>query len=314
VQNKYDDPESSRLTEVIVHWLMLVVNVSICTVFFVSAWFTIQQHRENVVIRKFIQENHLAGLPVSKMTAVGVTNVLRRQFNTDEATFKKIDLQHRPLLRHDARTLLEAREGLCGEGTRVLICILGELGFNATRVGLYQQQFQVGHALAAIQIGGKDIFVDSIGSDDEINEAINENEIGPKDFAISSYSNDLTQLRTELASLANKNSNPFGPSYVAYSYEAIPYNRVASLMGLQVRVLNFKRPAALISYLVERPNTILAIFWAGVTILFLFTRSILYRYLTAKEAIHSRTTSGERIRKWWGSLVAQMSRSTASCD
>ncbi len=157
-----------------------------------SAYYGFQQTRENEILDNYISENKLVNLPVNKQTAVLVSEQIRKDFNVNENEFVALNLNKRPFLREDTAFLLTYREGVCGfEGTRVIVNLLNRLGFDATRITLYNQQ------------------------------------------------------------LFNR--------YKVYSYEAIPYTKILTKIGFDVRVFNFKRPPRVVSRLAEKPNMIMAL-------------------------------------------------------
>ena len=74
--------------------------------------------------------------------------------NSFTATWIEAANPERPFLRRGTEWLLRAREGWCGEGTRVMVNLLGRLGFDATRVTLYDAQLRAVHTLVSIRVGG----------------------------------------------------------------------------------------------------------------------------------------------------------------
>jgi len=84
-----------------------------------SVYWLNKQIEENRLIDNYLSLHNLSGLPISKGTAIKVSDQVRNDFNTNEATFKFLDMKKRPFLRNSVLELLTCREGLCGEGAGI---------------------------------------------------------------------------------------------------------------------------------------------------------------------------------------------------
>jgi hypothetical protein len=236
-------------------YVFLVLLVLVGGFFLARDW-----HEERLIVA-YLQNNGLKGVPVSKQTAVRVSDTVRRDFEVDERKWTRLKMDRRPFLREDTGFLLEAREGLCGEGTRVIVNLLLELGFDATRVVLYDRQLNPIHTLVSIVIDGEEYFIDSINSPDDFNNYLRDHQFSAKSFNLISHQEDIIDLRKEIAAKKSRGSEPELEPFWLYSYEATPVTKVARLMGWQLRAFNHSRPPRLLSALAEKPNLVLAIAW-----------------------------------------------------
>ncbi len=243
-------------------WILVVVLGLLPAGFFV-----LRQLREDRFVRTYLQENGLAGLPVTRETAVRVSDHVREVFNTDESTFVAIDMARRPFLRHDVAWLLTHREGLCGQGARAVIGLLQGLGFDATRIHLYDRHFRSSHSLVSVVLDGEEFLVDSIFSAPAFNRLLRTENIGVEVFPLVGYADDLTARREAFRKLESDTAwAPFAERFVAYSYEAVPVTKVLNKVGLDLQVFNFRRPPLWVSSLAEKPNRILAVGLLGVSL------------------------------------------------
>lgn len=230
-----------------------------------AAWFALQQRNEDAVVDRYLRDRGLAGLPATHETAVRVSQAVRADFESDQSKWKRLDYTRRPFLRRETAWLLGAREGLCGEGTRVIVSLLQRLGFDATRVTLYDRHLQAVHTLVSIQLGGREILVDSINSPDSVNLLLNRGEISTKDFRVVHYSDDILQRVAFGRALAERDTldadslrTRFFRVYRVYSYEALPVSKLLTRAGVDWRVFNFARPPRWLSGLAESPRAIKA--------------------------------------------------------
>lgn len=210
----------------------------------------------------YLLQNKLIGLKNNKETAILVANQVRSDFNTKEKKFVNLDMTKRPFLRHDVTFLLKYKEGLCGEGARVIVMLLNRLGFNACRVTLYNRHLQSSHTLASVVIDKKEYFIDSINSSKDINKFLSKNNVSSSDFNLMHYSDNALKRRSfvrEQKFLTNDKYKDFFINYYIYSYESIPYSKLLTRVGIDVRVFNLQRPHRAIAILGESPNIIKAI-------------------------------------------------------
>lgn len=240
-----------------------------------AAWFALQQRAEDAVVDRYLREHGLAGLPVSQATAVRVSQAVRADFETDETKWNALDYAHRPFLRRDTAWLLGVREGYCGEGTRVIVCLLQRLGFDATRLTLYDRHLQAVHTLVSVRLGDREVLVDSINSPDSINLLLNRGELSTRDFRVVHYSDDILQRDAFARELAERDTldadslrTRFFRLYRVYSYEALPVSKLLTRAGVDWRVFNFARPPRWVSGLAERPREIKAVAWLSLALAF----------------------------------------------
>jgi len=234
-----------------------------------SGIFCVQQYREDILVREYLKANGIAdGLPITWHSAKLVATIVRDDFNVDESSFISLDMTSRPFLRNDTRELLTIKEGLCGEGTRVIVVLLNSLGFDASRITLYNKHMQSAHTLISVLIDDKEHIVDSINSSLEVNRYLNEIIVGTQLFKLMEYSPDISTRRAFADSLSRDQNTlrqqsaiekRFFEHYWLYSYEALPYSKFLSELGLNIRVFNMSRPPVFISSLAEKPNLIKAI-------------------------------------------------------
>lgn len=237
--------------------------------------YALRLRSERAVVDAYLRERGLAGLPATKETAVRVSQAVRADFEIDESKWRRLDYTKRPFLRRDAGWLLEAREGLCGEGTRVLVALLGRLGFDATRVTLYNRHLQGVHTLVSVKLAGREVFIDSINSPGDFNHLLNARDVSADDFRIVRYSGDILERTASGRAVAARDTGAADPErarfldlYRAYSYEAIPVSKLAHAAGLDWRVFNFDRPARWVSALAESPRAIMALLWLAIGLAF----------------------------------------------
>ncbi|MCK5697044.1 MAG: hypothetical protein KAI02_02720 [Gammaproteobacteria bacterium] len=218
------------------------------------------QIQENMIIDQYLSSNKLDGLPITKETAVQVSNQVRKDFNINESSFVNLNLADRPFLREDVGFLLIHKEGVCGEGTRVIINLLNRLGFDATRITLYNKKLQSAHTLVSVLIDKNEFFVDSINSLDEVNKLLVKTNISSNDFNFLHYTDNLSKRREFVESNTLDKSKEFinfFKEYWLYSYEATPYSKLLTKIGFNVKVFNFNRPNQWLSLIAEKPNLVM---------------------------------------------------------
>lgn len=211
----------------------------------------------------YLATNHLLNLPLTKETALLVAKKVRADFNVDEKNFRALNWDRRPFLREDTGFLLEFKEGACGEGTRVIVNLLNTLGFDATRVTLFNRSLQPMHTLVSVQLQTREFFVDSINSTEQTTQLLSEHDISVTHFYVSHYSANIKVRKSfrNTGILLPNDSQDFFSQYWLYSYEATPYTKIASSLGLDIRVFNFDRPPKWISSLAEKPNLVRFLIW-----------------------------------------------------
>lgn len=197
-----------------------------------------------------------------------ISDFVDKNFNKDIKTWKYTNLQNRPFLRQSASELLKTREGVCGEGTRVMIKILHSLGYDATRLAFYSKKFGAAHALVSVEVDGKEIIVDSINYPKELNKIIRNKNSSMSEIDLIYYGQRFIKKeqseKTEFAIFFENN-------YATYSYEAIPYSKLISAFGMNMHIFNYDRPFSSLSYLAESVYliktflwTLLLLLWIGV--------------------------------------------------
>ena len=225
-------------------------------------YYLYQQHSENKLVDNYIEENQLQNLPITKETAFLVSDRLRGEFNIKVDTYKHLKFSKRPFLRESCAYLLTYKEGLCGEGSRVLVNILGRMGFDATRVTLYNRKLHSSHTLVSVLINKNEYLVDSINSSQEVNRFLRNNDVSTTDFNVMKYVDDLDErkriARAPSAKEKSEDYEVFFNKYWLYSYEAKPYSKIFSKLGLGLVAFNLERPGKHISFLAEKPSLIMA--------------------------------------------------------
>ena len=267
ITNKY-------LSLLLLAWLILLTP---------TGYYLYKQHIEDTAVTAYLEENGFSDLPISKETAIRISNQIRNEFNIDEKSFKTLKLSKRPFLRNDTLFLLTHKEGLCGEGTRVIVNLLNELGFDATRITLYNRNLKGLHTLISVVINGEEFLIDSINSPEEINNIINNYNISTADFKVIRYSDNVNERRKFEEAIKTKTKEEYAAffnQFWLYSYEALPYAKLLSKLGINVRTFNFMRPHPWLSSLAEKPHLL--------TACFTFTLSLMLLYLIHKLGIIKR--------------------------
>ena len=224
------------------------------------------------MVRGYLEEIELRDAPLTRATAERVADAVREDFLVDEERFEAVNIHNRPFLRDSTAILLESREGLCGEGTRVIVNLLNELGFDATRVTLFNTHLESSHTLVSVLVDGQEVLIDSINSPPEITDILKAHTLTARHFQVLHYTDDL-QDRRELAAAdrvpRSDGTELFFYHFWLYSYEAIPYAKLLTTLGIDVRVFSFQRPYRWISSLAEKPSLIWSVLWFGVGTLFI---------------------------------------------
>ncbi len=219
------------------------------------------QIQENKIVDHYLSSKGLTGLPISKETTIRVSDQVRKDFNINESSFIALKMAERAFFREDVGFLLTHKEGVCGEGTRVIVNLLNRLGFDATRVTLFNRELESSHTLVSVVIDTQEFFIDSINSNSYITELLKSYDISSNDFNLMHYSDKLAKRR-EFTKKEYQGNIPEGyidffNYFWLYSYEAMPYTKLLTTIGVDCRMFNFGRPPSWISNLAEKPNTIL---------------------------------------------------------
>lgn len=222
--------------------------------------FSYRQFVEKRTLCKFLDTLNI-DQEVSWNTAVQLSKCLRESFNVDQTTFTSLNMSKRPFLREDARYLVNSREGLCGEGARVLICLLNIMGFDATRVTLFTRWMHPSHTVVSVIVDGKEYLIDTLNSGEDFNSYLNGTCVSTADFNVMGHISDVDKrrmMKKKLKLASQGDSGIFG-KYLFYSYDAIPFTKLFRAVGLNWRLINFRRPHQLISMVAEKPNLIMAL-------------------------------------------------------
>ncbi len=224
-------------------------------------------YKEEKVITKYISDMNIKRSDFNTTTEYfsSISDYVNNDFNTDIKTWKHSDLLGRSFLRNSVLELFEIKEGVCGEGTRVMIRILQSLGYNASRIAFYDKEFGAAHALVSVMIGDNEIIVDSINFNKELHKILRNNKINMKMINIVHYNNRFSDSNKTKSS---EFSNFFKEHYSIYSYESIPYVKFASKLGADKLIFNLSRPNRYISYLAESVYLIKALL-AFIALIFL---------------------------------------------
>jgi hypothetical protein len=240
-----------------------------------------RQADEDRIVRHYLAQNGLAGLPLSKESAVRISQQVRRDFEVDERHFKALNMANRPFLRDDTASLLSHKEGLCGEGSRVLVNLLLHEGYDATRITLYDRGLNSVHTLVSVRLGKREFLLDSINSPEAINGFLNSRDVSAEDFRLLHYSDDISARTASAKRRVERTQHPFFEYFWLYSYEAIPYAKLLTTARWDVRAFNLDRPSRIVSALAEKPNLVCAIgaLFAAVLIMTLLQATGLSRRL-----------------------------------
>ena len=269
----------------------MIITAIFMIIFWILVFYNIQYHlvEEKAIdnfIKKEIAQN--ATPVINKSSAFQVSDVLRSHFNTNRHTWKYFNLKNRPFFRNSVLELLNIREGVCGEGTRVLVRVLQKMGYDATRVSIYMRdRIFDAHTLISVVIDGKEYFIDSVNSSDEINKLLKTNDIASGCFNFRFYDHRFDLEENKTTQSVKSGCDYLVNSFSSYSYEAIPFNKILSVFNIKLLVRNFNRPGFIISYIAESYfllNTLFFFFPALVlTILFM----LIYRKFWALRQINS---------------------------
>jgi hypothetical protein len=247
--------------------------------------------KENSLIEKFLTDHKLKNKPLTKETAVEVSNILRHEFNTNRPKWHFLDKNfiNDSFLRNSVLDLLKAKEGVCGEGTRVLVKLLIAMGFDATRINLYSNIItRNGHTLVSILLDNKEIFIDSINSSEEFNYIVSHMDINIDRIYIHNILKDTVLQQIDNDIIREDSVFAVTKSFIAYSYQSLPLTRIFRSIGMKVIILNQIRPIKIISYISESIYvvyiillniTYLLLIWLLYILNFIFVKCIKYFYM-----------------------------------
>lgn len=266
-----------------------ILALLITLLFLPSAWYLGQQWLENRVVENYLESRGLLGLPPGKGTAIRIAAQVRRDFNTDESTFKVLDYETSPFLRHDTRFLLTHLEGTCGHGTRVIINLLRASGFeDVTRVTLYDRYLNPSHALVAVKEGDRSYLIDSINSRPWLTGFLESNDVYVDRFPIMSHVESMVMRRAWADELRTRHYDGewarVFDKFWAYSYDDIPLGKIVGILGLRVQALVLQRPSSLMSRLAERPNELMALLTGSMALLLLVPLLRIHAFLVIRSA------------------------------
>ena len=203
-----------------------------------------------------------------------ISDYIDNDFNTEVESWKHSDLIGRSFLRNSVTELLEFKEGVCGEGTRLMIRILQTLGYDATRLAFYDKRFGAAHALVSVELNGVETIVDTINFNKELHEILRNNNITTKSIDIVYYDERFQEVKRDKVSPFSKF---FKEHYSTYSYESVPYVKLVSKLGLNKHIFNFTRPNKYVSYLAESVYLIKAVFYFFLLLLLISFLKIINR-------------------------------------
>ncbi|MEI6681831.1 MAG: hypothetical protein WCO44_04350 [Bacteroidota bacterium] len=201
-----------------------------------------------------MKDNSILFSEQSKKNAFILSDKIRSEFEVDTTKWKNrsTDYGKMPYFRYSVKKLLNAREALCGGGARVVCRLLLESGYDATRVVLFKRNFgALGHVVVSVVIKGKEYWIDTLNSSDDLNELMKKKDINALTVKIIPYQQRYNPRFIDVKYNSDSLINKFQHSYIAYSYEALPFSKLLNSIGVDVYVLNLKRPPYIFSYLAE---------------------------------------------------------------
>lgn len=267
-------------------------TLSLVLVLVPAGYFSWLQCTELKAVDQYIAAHDLQPGALDFESAKRVSRAIRNDFLTDTEQFSALDLSDRPFLRESTLFLLKHREGLCGEGTRVLISVLHRLGFDAARISLYDRNLRSAHTLAAVKLGGENVLVDSINSHSETTRLLESQRVTPKlfgqlQYADSTYNPEYDKAKP--AATAAPGVALFKQRFWMYSYETLPLTKLLAKLGLESRVFIRDRPPRSLAILAERPLTVYAIVSGALGVLVWLTGYWLLRLTRKRRQAGSAT-------------------------
>ena len=196
-----------------------------------AALFWTQQWRENALVDRYLQAHGLHDSSPSVAHAHRVADRVREDFNSHIPSFEVLDLYNRPFLRESTLFLLTHKEGVCGEGTRVIINLLSHLGYNAARLSLYDQALRSKHTLVSVELNGEEFLVDSINPPSGTTRLLKQRRISTADFELLRYSESTINPEYdggEDTVYTDPDMARFMERFWLYSYETLPVSKLLS--------------------------------------------------------------------------------------
>jgi transglutaminase-like putative cysteine protease len=146
--------------------------------------------------------------------------------------YEGVDQNNRPFLRDSAREVLESGRGWCGEATRAFICLARERGIRAQRVNLYGT---INHVVAEVLTGpDREVLVD-VQDNPDTNPLLDQEK-----FTVHQIDNDPRSPFTDYSNIHLRRFPFIGP-YVHH----------------------IKLEQSWITWVLENPALLKAIFWGG---------------------------------------------------
>jgi hypothetical protein len=236
-----------KIGKLAVNSVFIIIGGGILMLAFYNAYL---HYKEEQFLKSYISNMNLSESSYSSKVEYfhEISDFVHHDFNKDQSTWKYTNLRNRPFLRQSAHELLTNKEGVCGEGARVMIRILHSLGYDATRLAFYSKKFGAAHALVSVVVDGNEIVVDSINYPAELNQIIRANPHSMSEIDLIYYGQRfIKKSNDELTNFAKF----FQDNYATYSYEATPYSKLISAVGANKHIFNYDRPNKLLSYVVE---------------------------------------------------------------
>jgi hypothetical protein len=215
-------------------------------------FYLFKHFEEETAVKNYLKENKIQyNEKLSKELANQVVDKVRTDFNTNRSTWRYLNLEERPFLRTEVLTLLKYKEGVCGEGSRVLVKLLQSVGFDATRITLYDRRYNPAHTFVSIKLNEEEFFVDSINSSDDFTKLTREYNIEVSIFEIIKYYDLFNTTKNKNKNYPKSVKEYFHNHFVGYTYNALPYRKIFNFFGMDIVTLNLERPNIFISYLAE---------------------------------------------------------------
>ena len=249
--------------------ILLLFGVLFILVNFVFLWLHLTETR---IINKFNKDHALVFSDQSKKNAVVFSDTIRANFETNVKKWTEIsaDYGKMPFFRYSVVELLKVKETQCGGGARVLCRLLLESGYDATRVVLFTRNFgAMGHVIVSVVIQGKEYWIDTLNSPADLNELFEKYDINSYTVKIIPYKQRYNPKYIDVKYSTDSVINKFQHNYIAYSYEALPFSKLLNSIGVDVYVLNLKRPPYVFSYLAESVYLLYSITFSIIFILML---------------------------------------------
>lgn len=257
----------------IINYVLALLGVVIVILIFKNLYL---HYKEGEILDQYILEMNMNRNDFASESEFfsKISDYLDNDFNTDVESWKYSNLIERSFLRSSVMELLELKEGVCGEGTRMMIRILQALGYDATRLAFYDKRFGAAHALVSVQTNTNEILVDTINFNKELHEILRNNNVTTQSIDIVYYDERFHDINRDITSPFSKF---FKKNYATYSYESIPYVKLVSKLGANKHIFNFTRPNKQVSYLAESVYLTKALFYIFIFVVLIVISRILTR-------------------------------------